>query len=454
LPAAVHSPAAISGGRLFVGCDDGRVYALDLDTGVRCWEFAPENGARVRSGPAVAEGVVVAAAANGFVYGLDESSGEERWRFRAGLSVTSSVGISGKQAFVAAYDGRVCAVSLARGELSWDFVIPGDFIAGSPAVGGGRVYVAALGTGEGGGTVYALDETTGAVQWKTPLQGWLGNTAAFAGDRVVVAATGFKTGGLYALDSKTGAILWGPVRGASNQWSSPAVSADTVYAGNTGWLYAVDLGTGALKWRWKAPVASRRSGGRVSQYEALVRTPVISGDRLYIGSYFEIPGPDEIHVISSETGEDLWSNEIPWRAGSGLSVENGNVIIGGTGGEIEAWSPVDLIMNGKGVQFQDIGPVLLEGRTWVPCRAMFEAAGFTVGWDSATRTVSCVAGGSSIVMTAGSPVALINGAEVVLDAPLRIMSDRVMAQPRAIVKALGGSIEWDPVKYNVFVRLE
>lgn len=378
LPGAAHSPAAISGDCLYVGCDDGCVYALDLDTGVQRWRFEPENGARIRSGPAVGEGVVVTAAADGYVFGIDRESGVEKWRFRAGLSVTSSTAVAGGRAVVAAYDGRICSLSLADGRLLWDFVIPGDLISASPAVGGGLVFVAALGTGEGGGAVYALDEATGAVKWKTPLQGWLGNSVVFSGGRVVVAATGFKTGGLYALDAQSGTVLWGPVRGASNQWSGPAVSGDTIYAGNTGWLYAVDLETGAIRWQWKAPVVTRESGKRTYQHDALVRPPVVSGGRLYTGTYFEVPGPDAIYVLSAVTGEELWRNEIPWRVGSGPVGGRRGLIVGGTGGELEAWSPVALIVNGKNVQFEDVSPVIIEGRTWAPCRALFEAAGFKV----------------------------------------------------------------------------
>ncbi|MGE5542726.1 MAG: PQQ-binding-like beta-propeller repeat protein, partial [Bacillota bacterium] len=389
----------------------------------------------------------------GYVFGIDRESGAEKWRFRAGLSVTSSVAVAGGRAVVAAYDGRICSLSLGDGQLLWDFVVPGDLISGSPAVGGGSVFVPALGTGEGGGAVYALDEATGAVRWKTPLQGWLGNSVAFGGGKVVVAATGFKTGGVYALDAGSGTLLWGPVRSANNQWSSPAISSDTIYLGNTGWLYAIDLDSGQFRWQWKAPAVTRKSKNRTYQHDALVRPPVISGGRLYASTYFEVPGPDAIYVLSAATGKELWKNEIPWRVGSGPVGGRGGLVIGGTAGEMEAWSPVALTVNGETVQFEDIGPVIVEERTWAPCRARFGSAGVWVEWDGRSWSVSCTKDGVSVVMAVDSPAALVNGREVPMGAPLRIMCDRVMIQLATVVAALGGGIEWDPVKYNVHVRL-
>ncbi|MCR4399029.1 MAG: PQQ-like beta-propeller repeat protein, partial [Firmicutes bacterium] len=219
LAGGVHSPAAISGGAVYVGCDDGGLYSLDLVTGDQDWCFRPENGARIRSGAAVAEDVVVAAAADGVVYGIDRATGTEKWRFRAGLSVTSSVALSGDRAVVTAYDGRICSLSLRDGSLIWDYVIPGDFISASPTVGGGAVFAAALGTAESGGAIYALDEATGSLRWKTQLPGWLGNAAALCGENLAVVSSGHKTGGLYLLDARTGDIVWGPVRGENNYWS-------------------------------------------------------------------------------------------------------------------------------------------------------------------------------------------------------------------------------------------
>src|SRR5260221_379385 len=45
----VKSSAAITGGRAFIGSDDGRLYALDLSNGKKIWDFKTESG--VESSP-------------------------------------------------------------------------------------------------------------------------------------------------------------------------------------------------------------------------------------------------------------------------------------------------------------------------------------------------------------------------------------------------------------------
>ena len=39
----IHGTAAIADGRVFVGCDDGKLYALDFKTGKQIWSFKTED---------------------------------------------------------------------------------------------------------------------------------------------------------------------------------------------------------------------------------------------------------------------------------------------------------------------------------------------------------------------------------------------------------------------------
>ena len=52
----IHSTAAIADGRVFVGCDDGNLYALDFKTGKKQWTFATDD--IVESSPLVHNGRV------------------------------------------------------------------------------------------------------------------------------------------------------------------------------------------------------------------------------------------------------------------------------------------------------------------------------------------------------------------------------------------------------------
>ena len=56
----------------------------------------------------------------------------------------------------------------------------------------------------------------------------------------------------------------------------------------------------------------------------------------------------------------------------------------------------------------DVQPQLIGGRTMVPLRAIFEALGADVFWDSKTETITSVLGETKIILTIGSPVMYVN----------------------------------------------
>jgi len=60
----------VSGGRVFVGSNDGRLYALSLETGEKLWEF--NAGAPFSASPAIAEGRLVIGSQDGVVYCFGE----------------------------------------------------------------------------------------------------------------------------------------------------------------------------------------------------------------------------------------------------------------------------------------------------------------------------------------------------------------------------------------------
>lgn len=64
--ARVESSPAISGDRVFVGSNDGRLYVLNLGTGAKVWEF--NAGAPLSASPAIANGRLVIGSQDGRLY--------------------------------------------------------------------------------------------------------------------------------------------------------------------------------------------------------------------------------------------------------------------------------------------------------------------------------------------------------------------------------------------------
>lgn len=107
-----------------------------------------------------------------------------------------------------------------------------------------------------------------------------------------------------------------------------------------------------------------------------------------------------------------------------------------------------LIVDGKTVQ-SDVPPVITDGRTLVPVRALFESLGATVGWDDATQTATATKGGTVISMQIGSQTAYVNGAATSLDVPAQTVDGRTMVPARFVAESLGAQVEWDAANDQV-----
>ncbi len=96
-----------------------------------------------------------------------------------------------------------------------------------------------------------------------------------------------------------------------------------------------------------------------------------------------------------------------------------------------------LVVNNKVVEIQT-APVVKDSRTFVPFRALLNAFGIDVEWDAATQSVTAVKAGTTVVLTIGSNVLTVNGAEVTIDvAPYLTADGWTMVPVRAITEAFG-----------------
>lgn len=69
---------------------------------------------------------------------------------------------------------------------------------------------------------------------------------------------------------------------------------------------------------------------------------------------------------------------------------------------------ITVTLDGNPIAF-DVPPQLIEGRTMVPLRMIFEALGAEVSWDDATQTASGVKGDTTVKITINEKVLYKNG---------------------------------------------
>jgi hypothetical protein len=99
-------------------------------------------------------------------------------------------------------------------------------------------------------------------------------------------------------------------------------------------------------------------------------------------------------------------------------------------------------VNGKEIKF-DVPPVIKEGRTLIPVRAVMNGLGAKVEWDQATNTLTITKGDITIQFILGESKVLVNGKEVSLDVPAMEISNGTFVPIRFISEILGEKINYD-----------
>lgn len=194
----VSSPL-VEGNRVFIGSGNGKVYALELESGKSIWQFT--TGGRVRSSPSLWEGRVFVGSFDGNVYAIDAVTGQQQWRFSTGAPVQSSPALAGGNLFVGSRSAAVFALDARTGVLKWRSAHPnGSWVLGSPAVSNGKVVVGSSDEH----FVQALDQESGQELWCFPTRGRVLGSPTIQGEVVLV---GTEDASLFALDLESGLSL-------------------------------------------------------------------------------------------------------------------------------------------------------------------------------------------------------------------------------------------------------
>ncbi|MBE7054374.1 MAG: hypothetical protein E7391_08945 [Ruminococcaceae bacterium] len=100
----------------------------------------------------------------------------------------------------------------------------------------------------------------------------------------------------------------------------------------------------------------------------------------------------------------------------------------------------------------DQPPIIVEGRTLVPVRVIFEALGATVTWDDSIKTATGVLDGTTVSLQINNTVAKVNGKDVTLDVPAQIVNSRTLVPVRFISESLGCKVDWDDATKTVIIE--
>jgi len=196
------SSATFTGNRIYVGCDDYFLYALqDNDTRAdTVWTFY--TGSSIASSPAIDnQGNIYFGDNSGYVTSLSPSR-QIRWRRYLGIRVGSSPSLTTDRVYVGTNDGYLYALELNTGNQIWRFTAGGG-VRSTPVIGtDGCIYF-----GCNNGYLYALT-AAGTLKPNFPIQlsdDAITSTPAIANDGTVIVYVSEDV--VYGV-SLYGTILW------------------------------------------------------------------------------------------------------------------------------------------------------------------------------------------------------------------------------------------------------
>ncbi|PWB76402.1 hypothetical protein C3F09_00080, partial [candidate division GN15 bacterium] len=147
----------IVGNRLITSSSDGVVTAQDPKTGKLLWKHQTDS--RLLGPVSAANGRLFVGSDDGTLYAISESDGAELYRVNLRSPIVSAAAVA-DYIYVAAVKGQLSALSPDAGTIAWQVSLPSSTWT-APTVSDGRVYAACR-----NGDVVALDAAGGREIWR------------------------------------------------------------------------------------------------------------------------------------------------------------------------------------------------------------------------------------------------------------------------------------------------
>ena len=117
-------------------------------------------------------------------------------------------------------------------------------------------------------------------------------------------------------------------------------------------------------------------------------------------------------------------------------------------------SSVKVYLDGNKIQF-DVEPCIINDRTFVPVRAVLEAAGVSVSWDSGTRMTVLSKGNTSVSLAVDNNSMTVSDGEVLYVSGFEvapcIIEDRIFIPIKQIAEIFGITVNWDSATRSVML---
>ena len=96
-------------------------------------------------------------------------------------------------------------------------------------------------------------------------------------------------------------------------------------------------------------------------------------------------------------------------------------------------------------------PLIVSGRTILPIRAVIEALGGTVDWIGAEQKVTVTLKDKKVELWIGKKTILVNGVSKTMDVVPQIIKGRTMLPVRFVAENLGAGVQWDGKTQEAYI---
>ncbi len=315
---AFESTAAIVGNVVYIGDLDGKVYALDLNTGKKKWEFKTESG--FTASPAVKDGLVFIGDYDGTFYCLDQD-GKLKWKHETGAEINSSANFFKDNVLFGSQDATLYCINMKTGKEVWNFQIE-DQIRCSPTVVAGRCFVAGCDA-----RLHIIDLEKGKGLTAVDIDGPTMATPAVVGDSTYF---GTEQGTVFSINWKTAKKNWDvriDERGDSIR-SSPAITnvgqkKVMVFGARSKHVYCIDLEKGHKMWEYKTK-------------SMVDSSPAIAGDRAFFGT-----DRGKLIALNTKDGTLAWETDLGGTIAASPAIAKSKLIISNDRGTVFCFGKKD-----------------------------------------------------------------------------------------------------------------
>lgn len=251
-----RNSALIAGGpsvgmnQVFVGTENGDIFALDAETGTLVWQVKIKG--EVITTPAFDSGILVVNTASGILKALDASNGQELWKVEQDVPALTLRGISAPViasggVLVGTGKGELGVYILEKGQAGWTTEV-GEAtgstelqrvidVDSAPVVFGDKVYAISA-----RGNLVAIELKSGRILWKRQYSSYR-QIAVYRNDIFITNTRGH----VYALNRLNGIERWSNVELSNRSVTGPAVVEQYIVVGDfEGYLHWLDQETGEI----------------------------------------------------------------------------------------------------------------------------------------------------------------------------------------------------------------